>query len=231
MVDDWPVSINLVKLKRYPFAPRHPWAQAVMRTCLFALAVNWLMQGMRGMDAKELSFRLLAEAAMALVLLPVAVGVGLGPMAPVAALIVAHSLGFTLNGQFWVCARYCRFYRGSPEDLRRYRDSMAGELRRAGFLYEAVVIGSAGGGSLGARSDLDLRLVFPRGAAAWLRVNLLLLRLRARAFLLGVPLDAYAYDSAASLRRFDPREPWLVVLDRRGEIVRQFRDRCLVPLP
>ena len=226
------MSLNPAKTKRYPFAPRSPWLRAAMRTCLFALAVNWVMQGMRGMDTKELSFRLLAEAAAGLALLPVLAGLGLGTVAAaIASLAVAHSLGFTLNGQFWVCARYCRFYRGSAEHLRAFMESVTGELRRSGFLYEAVLIGSGGEGALGPRSDLDLRLVFPSGRRAWLRVNLLLLRLRARAFLSGVPLDAYAYDGAASLRRFDPSEPWLVVLDRRGEILRQFADRPLVALP
>ena len=148
--------------------------------------------------------------------------------AVLAALFFAHSLGFTFNGQFWVCARYCPSYRGDAIRLRGFVERAAAELRLCGWLDEAVVIGSMGNGALGARSDIDLRLVFPKGPSGWLRVNLLLFRLRAQAFLRAVPLDAYAYDDVGSLRRFDPTEPWLVLLDRRGEIGRQFADRRLV---
>ena len=63
------------------------------------------------------------------------------------------------------------------------------------------------------------------------RIDLLLLRLRARAFLSGVPLDAYAYDRPRSLGRFDPVEPWVVLLDRHGRIATLFSDRRLTSLP
>jgi hypothetical protein len=47
---------------------------------------------------------------------------------------------------------------------------------------------------------------------------MLLIALRARAFLQAIPLDLYAYDGPASLRRFDQAEPLLVLLDRRGRL-------------
>lgn len=212
------------KPKLYPFAPRSEAMRRLMRTCAFVLAVNWLAQGMRGMDRKELAFRLLAEG-VATAILSLALS-GLGAVAVLPAALVAHSLNFTLNGQFWVCARYCPSYRGDPERLRRFLGAIAPELRRS--VDAAVVIGSMGEGALGPRSDLDLRLVFPPGPRAWLAVNLLLLRLRCSAFLARIPLDAYAYDTVESLARFDPAEPWLVIVDRRGDIARRFLGRRLV---
>ena len=80
------------------------------------------------------------------------------------------------------------------------------------------MIGSMGTAAGDARSDLDLRLVFPAGAHAWLRTNLLLLELRAQAFVRRVPLDLYAYDTPGSLDRFDPDEPWHVLVDRGGRL-------------
>jgi hypothetical protein len=220
------------KSKRYPFAPRSAPMRALTRSCAFVLGVNWVMQGMRGMDSKELSFRLLAELAVAvgLAMTLAACGVGQGVSIPVAAFL-AHSLSFTLNGQLWVCVRYCPGYRGDAARLDGFMRRTADALRRAGWLDEAVVIGSMGQGALGPRSDLDLRLVFPVGVGGWLRTNLLLLRLRARAFLSGVPLDAYAYDRPRSLGRFDPVEPWVVLLDRHGRIATLFSDRRLTSLP
>lgn len=213
-----------VKPKLYPFAPRSEAMRRLMRSCAFVLAVNWLAQGMRGMDCKELAFRLLAES-LAAAILSAALS-GLGAVAVLPAALIAHSLNFTFNGQFWVCARYCPSYRGDAARLRRFLGDIAPELRRS--VDAAVVIGSTGEGVLGPRSDLDLRLVFPPGPRAWLAVNLLLLRLRARAFRARIPLDAYAYDTVESLARFDPAEPWMVIVDRRGDIARRFPGRRLV---
>jgi hypothetical protein len=220
------------KAKLYPFRPRSRVLASLLRSCAVVLAINWLAQGMRGMDRKELSFRLLLEAAMGLGSAAVLVGLGQAPVpALLAGLFLAHGFGFTLNGQFWVCARYCPSYRGDAARLGAFLARSAVLLRACRWLDEAVIIGSLGERVLGPRSDIDLRLIFPPGIVAWVRVNLLLLRLRALAFLGGVPLDAYAYDDLASLRRFDPSEPLVVVLDRRGALAQGFAERRLMPLP
>ncbi len=220
-------GFSVPKPKAFPIRPRSPRLAALMQTCAFILAANWCLQGMRGMDRKELAFRLAAEFLLAAVSGWVLAG-SFGPgIALVAALALAHTLNFTLNGQVWVCARYCRLWRREPAALEAWLRRVAVELRQLAWLREAACIGSRGDRGLvhGDRSDLDLRLIFPSGPVAWLRANLLLLRLRARAFFGRIPLDLYAYDSPASLRRFDQRERLLVLLDRDGRLAERFPDR------
>lgn len=217
------------KRKRFPFEPRSERLARAMQSCAFILAANWCLQGARGMDRKELAFRLGAElllAGAAALALGGAAGLAAAPAAALGAL-AAHSVNFTLNGQVWVCARYCRGWRGDAAALERWFRAEAAALTALPWLREAACIGSRGDrGALGGdRSDLDLRLVFPPGAAAWLRVNLLLLRLRARAFVAGIPLDLYAYDRPDSLGRFDQRERLLVLLDRDGRLAALFPRR------
>jgi hypothetical protein len=216
------------KRKTFSFVPRG-WAGAGwLQSCAFILAVNWVAQGMRGMQAKELAFRLLLELALTVaVAAPLAVG-GVGTArALVIGLLAAHSFGFTANGQFWVCARYCPAYRRDPRAVEAWLQRTVARLAALAWLDEALCIGSRGGSGVvrGTRSDLDLRLVFPRGAWAWCRVNLLLLALRADAFLRMIPIDLYAYDTPAALDRFDQREALLVILDRRGRLHHRFRRR------
>lgn len=221
------------KPKLFPIQPRSPVLARWMQSCLFILAVNWCLQGMRGMDRKELSFRLLSEAGCALLLTLAGGMAGLSlPWSLGPAVLVAHSLSFTLNGQLWVCVRYCRFYRRDPAALERFLHGVATELSRLPWLDEAVCIGSRGDRGLvrDERSDLDLRLVFPPGWRNWHRVNLLLLKLRTRAFLAAIPLDLYAYDQPSSLRRFDQRERLLVLLDRYGWLQVLFPER-VTPWP
>lgn len=216
---------SLPKAKLFPYRPRSERLARLMQSGAFILAANWCLQGMRGMDRKELGFRLLAEAL--LVMAGLAAGLG-----AVSAFLLAHSLGFTLNGQLWVCARYCRAWHRDPAALEAFMRRTAAALMRLPWIDEAVLIGSRGQGGRVAhdRADLDLRLVVPPGLAGWLRANLLLLRLRAAAFLRAIPLDLYAYDGPASLDRFDRRERLLVLLDRNGRLARRYPDR-VTPWP
>lgn len=217
--------MTVYKTKPFPFPLDAPWLRGVTQSCAFILAANWCLQGMRGMDSKELGFRLLLELTAALLL---ALALPEGALSLPAALLLAHSLSFTLNGQVWVCVRYCPAYRRSPRAVDRFAAEAAALLRRQPWLEEAVIIGSrAAGIPSGPRSDIDLRLVFPRGAPAWLRTNLLLLRLRAEAFLRRIPLDLYAYDTPDSLRRLDQREPLRLILDRRGRLAAAFASRVV----
>ena len=79
------------------------------------------------------------------------------------AVTAAHTVNFTLNGQVWVCARYCRWYRRDPAALDAFLRRAANGMRALPWLREAVCIGSLGrtGTVRGDRADLDLRLVFP----------------------------------------------------------------------
>ena len=222
-------SFSEPKLKAFPIRPRSLALERLLQSCVVILAINWCAQGMRGMDGKELSFRLLLEGLVAF-LLTMAMTSPLGaPAALAAALLIAHSLSFTLNGQAWVCARYCRWYRRDPAVLEAHLRRLVQRLQALGWLREAVCIGSLGrrGAITGDRADLDLRLLFPPGVAGWLRVNLLLLRLRAEALFRRIPLDLYAYARPERLRRFDQREPLLILLDRDQRLARLYRRRAV----
>ena len=65
------------KLKRFPAPLDSPVLAGVTQSCAFILAANWLMQGMRGMDRKELAFRLLPEAVLTAATLPLLLGLGI----------------------------------------------------------------------------------------------------------------------------------------------------------
>ncbi len=217
-----PLERSLPKAKVFPVAPSRAWLAAALQSCPVILAINWCTQGIRGMDRGELAFRLLLEAVVWLSLAP-----ALGPLP---ALLAAHTLNFLVNGQLWVCARYCLFWHRSPAALNGFLADVAARLRELTWLEEAVCIGSCGAEAVAChdRADIDLRLVAPPGLLGWLRVNLLLLALRTRALFSLIPLDLYGYDSPASLQRFRQDEPLLVILDRRGRIAERFAGRRLV---
>ncbi len=222
-------SFSEPKLKAFPYRPRSPRLAAAMQSCAFILAANWCLQGMRGMDTKELGFRLTLELALALGLAPMLQPLLGSAGALAAGAVLAHSFNFTFNGQVWVCARYCRWYRRDPAALHAFLHQAASVLRRLPWLREALCIGSLGrsGTVRSDRSDLDLRLLFPPGLAGWLGVNLLLLGLRSWAFFGLIPLDLYAYERPERLRRFDQRERLMVLLDRDGRLAATYPRRAV----
>src|SRR5436305_14646692 len=125
------------KLKRFPAPFDSPALAGVTQSCAFIPAASWLMQGVRGMDRKELTFRLLLEAVATAATLPALAGLGVGgPAALALALAVAHSLNFTVNGQVWVCARYCRTYRRNPAAVATFFVDVPHLLRRQVWLDE-----------------------------------------------------------------------------------------------
>ena len=225
---------SAAKAKRFPIDPSDPLLAALLQSCPVILAINWVFQGMRGMQGKELGFRLGLVGVIATLVATVATGVGIGPVPGLlVGAVIGHSFNFTANGQPWVVARYCALWHRQPDAVDRFLAETIALLRALPWLDEAVLIGSIAvrGKVSGPRADLDLRLVFPPGAAAWWWTNLLLLRLRLKALVRFVPLDLYAYDEVGALRRFDQREPLGIILDRRGAIAREFAARTRVPLP
>lgn len=220
------------KAKVFRLRASSPDTLFASRSCGFILLTNWLFQGVRGMDPKELSFRLLlliggSTAIAGIVHTQAEVA---PPTALVLGLLASHTLNFLVNGQFWVCLRYCPAYHREQQTLARSVGALVSDVQRQSWLSEAVIIGSLARQPTlpGARADIDLRLVFPPGIGNWLRTNLLLLRLRTKAFFAGLPLDLYAYEHPATLRRFDQSEPLGIVLDRKARLRRGFANRQLV---
>jgi hypothetical protein len=220
------------KTKTFPVASPPRWLDRLLQTGLAILAVNWVCQGMRGMDAGERRVRLVALLLLTAAMGAIATQAGAGLAAALlGGLVVAHTIGFTLNGQFWVCARYSALYRRSPQAVQAHARGLERRLRRIAWLDEAVCIGSlATGQPASARPDIDLRLIRPAGRGR-LAVDGLAALLRAEAFLRAIPRDLYVYDRPSSLRRLRGDEPLRVILDRGGRIAAALPDRRLMVAP
>lgn len=212
----------LAKPKPFPL-PAALARSPLVQNPFTVLAVNWLFQGLRGTGWKEAGFRIGAEALLA-TLLCALLSPLLAPLpAALAGFLLAHTAGWAASGQMLVALRYHPAFRVDPRAREAFLAELVERLRAAAWLEEAVICGSRGrGGAGGPHSDIDLRLVFPPGARGWLRTNLLMVALRLAALRRGVPLDLYAEDGVDGLARLSPREPWLVVLDRRGRIRARF---------
>lgn len=214
-----------MKKKNFSWMPSSPALRALMQSPIGILAINWVFQGMRGMQRKELSFRILLEATLMLsmfFLLPPELhpALRLG-----AAFVAAHTFNWLFNTHLWVCVRYFPIYRRNPNALWNFLAKTHAQLQKLPWLDEAVCIGSIGDidDIRSERSDIDIRLFFSQDN--WFRVNILLLRLRTAALLQIIPIDLYAYDNVQALDRFRQDEGLRILLDRRGQIAARFEKR------
>lgn len=191
-----------------------------MQSCLGVLAINWVFQGVRGMQNKELSFRIFLFMFAAVILNILIDNVFI-------AIFVAHTINWLFNGHIWVCVRYCSFYKRNPDALQEFLNSLINDIRKRSFIKEAVCIGSVGDKNQinSHKSDIDLRIFFASGFDNYLKINLYLLKLRSLAFLKVIPLDLYAYDSILRLRKFRQDEGLLIIKDEYGDIAKLFSDR------
>lgn len=215
----------LAKARPYPLLPPALVQSRLVQNLAFLLLVNWLCQGTRGMGRRELLGRLVLESVLAIAAAAALALAGASAMlAALFGVVVAHTLQFLLNGQFWVCMRYSPSWSPDPERNLRFLQRTVAGLRARPWLREAVCIGSLGGaaGRASRRSDLDLRLVFPPGVAGFLRAHGLLLRLRTHALFARVPLDLYAWDGPEGLLRHRSDEPVGLLLDRDGRLRQRF---------
>lgn len=215
------------KKKRYAWMPENRFLLALMQSSAGILAINWIFQGMLGMQRKELVFRLLLEALLAFLLFCLLVGCYPVFIATVLSIAIAHTINWLFNTHLWVCMRYTPFYRRSPKAIERYLAGLEAGLSRRVWLREAVIIGSLGGspGVQSDKSDIDLRIIFPKGLCAWVKTNVLLMGLRTKALFTMIPLDLYAYDEVSALDRFRQDEGLTIILDRDKRVFERYANR------
>lgn len=201
--------------KRLAWTPRNARAQSMIESWPVVVLVNWVFQGLRGCDRKELMTRTLSAAIALSVLrsqLP-----ALRPR-----LVVVHTLQWLLHGNPFVVLRYTPLFRRSPYAIERFVAQTSRVMRR--LKVDCVVIGSLGGQRGATRtSDVDLRFMYPPRLLGWLIGSAILIGLRLSALFSGMPLDVYAYDGVDTLGQFRGDEHVRIISDPAGAL-RSFYD-------
>ena len=192
------------------------------------LFINWVFQGIRGMQYKEVSFRILLETIVLLLIYELLISSGISSIwSFLISLLFSHTINWLFNTHLWVCMRYMKFYRRNPDALREFLRKVSSDIQQKSWLSEAVCIGSVGdkGDVTSWRSDIDLRLFFGNGILNYFCLNLYLIYLRTWALINVIPLDLYAYDDISKLHEFKLGEGIKVIKDDLGLILKEFPNR------
>lgn len=177
--------------------------------------INWLFQGMMGMGTADLIGKIVFEA-LAFTVIFFILG-GSVPYRIGTVLIIAHTLNWLLNANFWVIGRYNGITRTPPSHFSPYLQKIRNRINRYSSIPTAIVIGGiTRNKELKTTSDVDLIFIRGRGFKNALKAVLVTISERARAFFSKFPLHLELYDSIEFMKKHRTDEVPIVLKDING---------------
>ncbi|MCW9057763.1 MAG: nucleotidyltransferase domain-containing protein [Gammaproteobacteria bacterium] len=191
------------------------WLGVLAQSRAGVIASNWLLQGMRYMNAYEIGMKLALDVLATLLLVWIFDWWG-RPGMILSCLLAAHSLNWIFNGHFFVLMRYVYPVPKTEEDFDRYVQRLKEQAARSRFIDGVAIYGSFCRGQLHEFSDLDVRVIVRSGfingvAGAWF-----CLRERFMALFMVFPLDVYCCIGTRGLERLREDEHPVILQDRSG---------------
>lgn len=212
------------KKKKFAWEPESQWLVDLMNSKLGVMAINWIFQGILGADRTEQVFKFLVDGILTLLFTWGLMQLMSFPLALLGAAILAHTINWLFNGQFWVVGRFCGITHNPPDKILAYLQSVQRRLHGNSSLLAIAVFGSlARGNAPRTNSDIDLRFVRRPGWGPALQANFIGLAEKTRAFLTGLPLHLFVYDSVESLNRLRSDEQPYLLYDPDGVLQRKYQ--------
>ena len=214
------------KKKKFAWEPENEFIVDLMNSKLGVMTINWAFQGILGADRTEQIFKLAFDLIFTLIFTVILAQFQNIVIAFPFAMILAHTVNWLFNGQFWVAGRFCGITKNSRQKILDYLKAVDRRVSGAGSLLGAAIFGSpARGLELRSNSDIDLRLVRRRGVMNGIIANLIGLSEKARAFVSGIPLHLFVYDSMDSLNRLRVDEKPYILYDPDDLLKAKYRHK------
>jgi len=214
------------KNKKFYWQPRNPWLNNLMNSAVGILSINWVFQGILGMDPTERNFKIFLDLLLA-GLFAVILSQFINPICSISCgLIAAHTINWLFNGHLFVIGRFIGFTSNQPESILQYMNDVQRRIQNADFLLGGIIIGKiARGGGISSTSDVDIRLVRRKGFLNGLKASYWSLNERSRALFNKFPLDLYTHDNLETLNRLNPDEKPIIVFDPDGAFKEKYEHR------
>lgn len=225
-MDSWMEKKYTFKKKKFAWEPDNEFLVDLMNSKFGIMAINWVFQGILGADRTEQIFKIMFDLILSLVLTLIFVQVGNLYFALFFAVILAHTMNWLFNGQFWVVGRFCGITNNSREQIWNYLKAVNERINGKSSLLGAAIFGSMGRGhDPRYNSDIDLRLVRKKGIRHGFMANFAGFMEKARAFMAGIPLHLFVYDSLDSLDKLRIEEQPYILYDPDNLLKIKFQQR------
>ena len=200
--------------KKFKYLKKYHVINNLLNTFIIVLLINWVFQGIRGMQSKELSFRVILEFLFIVILFYYS------KFNLWLCVVIIHTFFWIFLCQYWVINRYSSFYSNNIKKMNLTYKKIIYKILKFKSLEEAIVIGSASAKNkiLKINSDLDLRIFFNKSIKSYFIHNLFLYYLRIYSLINKFPLDIYCYDDLKIIKTFSKIDKILIIKDKNSSI-------------
>ena len=200
--------------EKFKYFKKYHVINNLLNTFIMVLLINWIFQGIRGMQSKELSFRVILEFLFIVILFYYS------KFNLWLCIVIIHTFFWIFLCQYWVINRYSSFYSNNLKKMNLTYKKIIYKILKFKSLEEAIVIGSASAKNkiLKINSDLDLRIFFNKSTKSYFTHNLFLYYLRIYSLINKFPLDIYCCNNLKIIKEFSKIRKILIIKDKNSSI-------------
>ena len=214
------------KKKQYAWNPKNEFLYHLMASKPGVVCINWVFQGILGMDRSEKVSKVLIDLLLAVLFLLIFKVFLTAWLSILLAFVMAHTLNWLFNTHFWVMGRYIGITHNPPSKILQYIKAIAHIVEDNSFLLGVIVFGNmTRGGEVRPDSDVDIRYVRKKGFLNALRANIFSIREKIRALFEGFPLDSYICDDLSFLDKLRKDEKPIILFDPEDVLKRRYSQR------
>ena len=200
--------------RKISFFKKNSFLDNIFNSPFVIIFINWFFQGTRGMQSKELLFRLILELIFILFFYNII------KLNLIFSLIITHTFFWIFFCHFWVVIRYLPFYNNNLVNMNITYKNLIIKVINFKFIDESIIIGSVSKKNKieNINSDVDLRIFFKKGFLEFFLINIFMYYLRFYSFLMKFPLDIYCYDNLSIFKKIDKRDKIRIIKDNKEKI-------------
>lgn len=205
--------------KKFKYFKNDTFLDKLFNSFLMIIIINWFFQGTRGMQYKELIFRIFIEITLIIFFYKII------EITLLFSIVISHTIFWIFFCQFWLVLRYFPFYTNNLHSMNVTCKKIIKKIKEFQYLNEAVIIGSLSKEKKisNVNSDLDLRIFFPEKIKSFFIINFFLNYLRLYSFLEKFPLDIYSYDNFDVLKKIDKKDKIFIVKDKKKKLIKYLK--------
>ena len=200
--------------RKISFFKKNSFLDNIFNSPFVIIFINWFFQGTRGMQSKELLFRLILELIFILFFYNII------KLNLIFSLIITHTFFWIFFCHFWVVIRYLPFYNNNLVNMNITYKNLIIKVINFKFIDESIIIGSVSKKNKieNINSDFDLRIFFKKCFLEFFLINIFMYYLRFYSFLMKFPLDIYCYDNLSIFKKIDKRDKIRIIKDNKEKI-------------
>jgi len=203
------------KIKDLPISSRSSAAYYLLQNKLSLTIINWLFQGMKGMDASDLTGKIIFEIFFFSVFFVFLNNPGIYGV--LIALVFSHTLNWLFNAHFWVFGRYLGITHTPPDLFFPYIRRVVNRVNRDSSVPMVIIIGSISRNQrFKTTSDVDIMFIRGAGISNAIMAVFVTMRERAIAFFSKFPLHLEFYDTMESMNQHRADEIPVLLKDVGG---------------